>query len=123
MDALGSDCATELQNPTSRHNRRSLAFIPVHPPEMSTLRKLGIRVGHIDPQIQFQNLISALGEVRIRILYLYAPYAGDTGLVQAVESAPGGLHRVVIAEADHNHQVWNLPCHPSWEENSSVTEW
>lgn len=89
----------------------SEAFLHHH---VDVLRTLGIPVGAISSTkshgarttrtttTQRKRVLEHLRQGRIRILYLFAPFLGDSDVIQAVNSSPGGVHRVVIEAVDHS---------------------
>lgn len=84
------------------------------------LRRLGLPAGVLAPRKEYGTLKepqqSVLGQIRqgqIRILYLFWPFCIGSDIVHAINSASGGLHRVVIAEADYlSPQVGNVVYSP-----------
>lgn len=70
------------------------------------LRDLGIPVGNITPKdvngashiVDRRSVLNRIRRGKIRILYLFMPYLVDSDVIQAMKSAPGGVHRLVITD-------------------------
>lgn len=81
----------------------------------NTLGELGIPVGLIGPSKDWtatrNKTLERIRQGKVRVLYLYAPFAATRDIMDAIKAAPGGLHRLVIGEIHLLSEVGS-PCHP-----------
>lgn len=84
--------------------------------KVDILRDLGIPVGAISSikadgarttrtfttSRHRHGVLEDLRRGRIRILYLFTPFLGDSDVIQAINASPGGVHRIVIEAVDHS---------------------
>lgn len=91
---------------------RSISFL-IHAADV--LRRLGIPTGVLAPSRESgtlkepsKKILAQIRRGQIRILYLFCPFCTGSDVIHAVKSTPGGLHRLVVTDAEYSSpQVGN----------------
>lgn len=105
VPAVLQSCETKDQGITVVISRS----IPFLNHAADVLRRLGIPAGVLAPSRESgllkepsEKILAQIRRGQIRILYLFCPFCTSSNVIHAIKSIPGGLHRVVIADAEYS---------------------